>query len=127
MDPAGACTGRVFGACMILEELWQDLRYSFRLMRKSRLLTVSVILTLALGIGANSLVFTIVRAVILRPLDYSNPDQLVQLWESGKGVEAGSDWVSFPNFRDWARQAQSFTGIAAYTYSLLTLSGDKEA
>ena len=64
---------------MILEQLWQDLRYSFRLMRKSRLLTVSVVLTLALGIGANSLVFSIVRAVILRPLDYSNPDRLVQL------------------------------------------------
>src|SRR5215470_13144034 len=121
MDPARARACRFFGACMMLKQLWQDLRYSFRLMRKSRLLTVSVILTLALGIGANSLVFSVVRAVILRPLAYANPDELVQLWENLEG-----DWVSFPNFRDWARQAQSFTSMAAYTYNGTTLSGDKE-
>jgi putative ABC transport system permease protein len=109
---------------MILEQLWQDLRYSCRLMRKSRLLTVSVVLTLALGIGANLLVFSVVRAVILRPLDYSNPDRLVQLWEYGN---SNDDWVSFPNFTDYVDQAQSFTNIAAYTYYPTTLSGDKEA
>jgi putative ABC transport system permease protein len=87
-------------------------------------LTVSVVLTLALGIGANSLVFSIVRAVILRPLDYSNPDRLVQLWEYGN---ADDDWVSFPNFSDYVDHAQSFRNIAAYTYYPTTLSGDKEA
>ena len=112
---------------MILEEIVRDLRYSVRLLRKSRLLTASVVLTLALGIGANSLVFSVVRAVMLRPLDYERPDELVQLWESGKGAEPGSDWVSFPNFRDWQRQAQSFTAMAAYTYNATTVSGDKEA
>jgi putative ABC transport system permease protein len=108
----------------MLDGIWQDLRYSLRLMRKSRLLTVSVILTLALGIGANSLVFSVVRAVILRPLNYANSDRLVQLWESGKLIEG--DWVSYPNFQDWAKQAQSFTSMAAYVYYATTLSGDKE-
>jgi putative ABC transport system permease protein len=112
---------------MIIEETLRDLRYSVRLLRRSRLLTASVVLTLALGIGANSLVFSVVRAVMLRPLDYERPDELVQLWESGKGAEAGTDWVSFPNFRDWQRQAQSFTGMAAYAYNATTVSGDKEA
>lgn len=111
----------------MIDEIVQDLRYSLRLMRKSPLLTASVILTLALGIGANSLVFSVVRAVILRPLDYSKPEQLVQVWESGKRSGGEGDWVSYPDFRDWARQARSFTGIAAYTYFGTTFSGDKDA
>jgi putative ABC transport system permease protein len=109
----------------MLDEIGQDLRYSLRLMRKSYFLTASVVLTLALGIGANSLVFSVVRAVILRPLDYSKPEQLVQLWESGKRLEG--DWVSYPDFRDWAKQAQSFAGMAAYTYDGTIFSGDRDA
>jgi predicted permease len=108
-------------------DIVHDLRYTVRVLRKSRLLTASVLLTLALGIGANALVFSVIRSVILRPLDYEHPDELVQLWESGKNTESGSDWVSFPNFRDWLRQSQSFTSMAAYTYSPTTVSGDKEA
>jgi putative ABC transport system permease protein len=119
-------TGR-FGVHVIIEEIVGDLRYSVRALRKNRLLTASLVLTLALGIGANSLVFSVVRAVILRPLDYERPDELTQLWESGKGAELGIDWVSFPNFRDWQRQANSFTAMAAYTYSATTLSGDNDA
>src|SRR5262245_13423006 len=115
------------GGCVILDEIVRDLRYSVRALRKTRLLTASVVLTLALGIGANSLVFSVVGAVILRPLHYERPDELVQLWESGTGAEAGSDWVSFPNYRDWRLQARSFATMAAYTYSPMTLSGDKEA
>ena len=112
---------------MIIEETIRDLRYSLRTLRRSRLLTISVVLTLALGIGANSLVFSVVRAVVLRPLDYERPDELMQLWESGKNTQPGSDWTSFPNFRDWQRQARSFTSMAAYTYRPTTLSGDKDA
>ena len=108
-------------------DIVHDLRYTIRVLRKSRLLTASVLLTLALGIGANALVFSVIRSVILRPLIYEHPDELVQLWESGKNMESGSDWVSFPNFRDWLRQSQSFTSMAAYTYSPMTVSGDKEA
>jgi putative ABC transport system permease protein len=106
----------------LLDELRGDLKYGGRALRKSPTFSLAAILTLALGIGANSLVFSVVRAVILRPLDYSHPDELVQVWESN----AEGDWVSFPNFRDLARQAESFTNIAAYTYNATTLSGDKE-
>ncbi len=108
----------------LLDEFRADFKYAVRALRKNPTFSLAAILTLALGIGANALVFSVVRAVILRPLDYSNPDELVQLWESGKHMEG--DWVSFPNFRDWARQAQSFTGLAAYTYNGTTISGDKE-
>ena len=109
----------------VLDELRGDLKYAMRGLRKNPMFSLAAILTLALGIGANSLVFSVVRAVILRPLDYAKPEELVQLWESGKHSEG--DWVSFPNFRDWARQAQSFTNIAAYTFDSTNLSGGKEA
>jgi putative ABC transport system permease protein len=108
-----------------LDELRGDLRYAFRGLRKTPTFSLAAILTLALGIGANSLVFSVVRSVVLRPLDYAKPDELVQLWESGNIAEG--DWVSFPNYRDIARQAQSFANIAAYTFNGTTLSGDKEA
>lgn len=111
----------------MLIQVAQDTYYGLRLMRKNLLLTTAIVLTLALGIGANSLVFSVVRAVILRPLAYPNSNRLVQLWESSKLPGGEGDWVSFPNFRDWSRQAQSFTGIGAYTYYGTILSGDKEA
>src|SRR5678816_1658862 len=63
----------------------------------------------------------------LRPLDYERPNELVQVWESGKAATPGSDWVSFPNFRDLQRQGNSFMAAAAYAYSVTTLSGDKDA
>src|SRR5262249_31939488 len=105
----------------VLDELRGALKYAMRGFRKNPMFSLAAILTLAVGIGANSLVLSVVRAVILRPLDYANPEELVQLWESGKHSEG--DWVSFPNFRDWAQKAQSFTNIAAYTFDSTNLSG----
>jgi hypothetical protein len=78
------------------DHLTQDLRHSVRLMARAPLLTTAILVTLGLGIGASSLVFSVVRAVVLRPLPYDKPEQLVQLWDSG--VRSGGDWVSFPNF-----------------------------
>jgi predicted permease len=131
---AAAAARRVFGnTTMTLERfyessrwLWwdhvtQDLRHSVRLMARAPLLTSAILVTLALGIGASSLVFSVVRAVVLRPLPYDKPEQLVQLWDSG--VRSGGDWVSFPNFRDWSRDNRVFQQMAAYRYSLLTLAG----
>lgn len=102
------------------DHLKQDLRHSVRLMARTPLLTSAILTTLALGIGANSLVFSVVRAVILRPLPYDKPEQLVQLWDSG--VRSGGDWVSFPNFRDWSQENRVFQQMAAYRYSLLTMA-----
>src|SRR5258708_8070691 len=106
-----------------LDHLRQDLRYAFRLMTKNPTLSAIIVLPLALGIGANWVIFSVVRAVVLRPLDYRDPDRLVQLWDSGKRSGGESDWVSFPDFRDWRRENRVFEDIAAYNFALLTMTG----
>jgi putative ABC transport system permease protein len=80
-------------------------------------------MTLAFGIGANSVIFSAVRAVILRPLAYREPDRVVQVWDSGSRPGGESDWVSFPDFRDWRRQNRVFENIACYRFALLTITG----
>jgi putative ABC transport system permease protein len=93
-----------------------DLRYAVRQLLKSPGFTIVAVLTLALGIGANSAIFSVVNAVLLRPLPLSNPDQLIQLLES-KDFPAGFQGsVSAPNFVDWQEQNTVFSGIASYRY-----------
>ena len=83
----------------------QDLRYAARALRKSPGFTAVAALTLALGVGANTAIFSVVNAVMLRPLPFAEPDQLVRIWESN--VERG--WPTFamshPNFLDFRAQA----------------------
>ena len=92
---------------------FQDLRYAARALRKSPGFTAVAALTLALGVGANTAIFSVVNAVMLRPLPFTGPDQLVRVWESN--VERG--WptfaVSHPNFLDFRSQAGSFESLAA--------------
>ena len=93
-----------------------DLRYAVRQLLKSPGFTIVAVLTLALGIGANSAIFSVVNAVLLRPLPLSNPDELVQLFES-KDFPAGFQGsVSAPNLVDWQEQNTVFSGIASYRY-----------
>src|SRR5437870_11531782 len=107
----------------LLADFWQDVRYGTRLLRKNRRLTAGVVLTLAVVVGANSLVFSVVHAVLVRQLDYEQPDRLVQLWQSGLEGGGRGDWVSFPNFKDWAAANRTFEDMAAYRFSPMTLSG----
>jgi predicted permease len=95
----------------IVESLLQDLRFAFRLLKKSPGFASVAVLTLALGIGANSALFSIVNAVILRPLPYPNPEQLITLRESKPNFATGS--VSFPNFLDWQKENRTFASMAA--------------
>jgi putative ABC transport system permease protein len=90
----------------------QDIRFAFRQLRKNPVFTTAAVLTLALGIGANTAMFSIVNTVLLRPLPYPQPDRLVTLWErsSEKGLEEGL--VSGPNFLDWRDQSHVFDQIA---------------
>ena len=133
---AEAAARRAFGNPTVSEEryyeksrwLWldhvrQDVRYAFRLIAKNPTLSAIIVLTLALGIGANSVIFSVVRAVVLRPLDYREPDTLVQLWDSGPRSGGESDWVSFPDVRDWRRENRVFEDIAAYNFAMLTMTG----
>ena len=111
----------------LLADFWQDVCYATRLLTKNRKLTAGVVLTLAIVVGANSLVFSVVQTVLVRQLDYEQPDRLVQLWQSGLGGGGRGDWASFPNFKDWAAANRTFDDMAAYRFSAMTLSGDGSA
>jgi predicted permease len=109
-----------------LDRLMQDLRFGVRMLAKSPGFTAVAILTLALGMGANTALFSVVNGVLFNPLPYPEPEQLVTLHESKPNFEAGS--VSFPNFRDWRKENTTFSmmGISrGYSFSL-TGAGDPE-
>ena len=93
-----------------LEDLSQDLRYALRGLRKHRGFTAVAVITLALGIGANTAIFTVINTVLLRPLPYERPDQLVVLMETIAERPAG---VSYPNFVDWRNQSTSLENVVA--------------
>jgi predicted permease len=95
-----------------LETLWQDIRYGMRQLRRSPGFTAVAVITLALGIGANTAIFSVVNGVLLAPLPYLQPDSLVAIWETlPKTKQIAS--ISYPNFRDWRRDAGSFQRMAA--------------
>src|SRR5215469_13222154 len=94
-----------------LEQIGNDLRFGARTLRKSPGFTLVAVLTLALGIGANTAMFSVVRGVVLAPLPYSQPDRLVMLLESNQRFSR--DAISYPNFVDWQRSARSFYQMAA--------------
>jgi predicted permease len=105
--------------------LLQDARYILRQIRRSPGFALTVILTLALGIGASTVVFSIVDAVLLKPLPFPHPDRLVEV-QSLEGMSSGAARVnetSYPNFFDWRQLSKSFQSIAAYKSSGFTLSG----
>jgi putative ABC transport system permease protein len=101
-----------------LETLAQDLRYGFRQLRRNPGFTIVAIFTLALGIGANTAIFSVVNAVLLRPLPYPNPDRIATLTNpptTGKAITAlDARLVSIPNFQDWHDQSSSFEAMAYY-------------
>ena len=96
-----------------MRSLIQDLRYGFRMLAKRPGFTAIAVLALALGIGANTAVFSVIRGVLLRPLPYADPDRLVVLWESNLKSNAPRESTSAPNFLDWRAQNQSFVDMAA--------------
>ena len=100
-----------------------ELRFALRQLRKSPAFTFIAILTLALGIGANTAIFSVVNAVILRPLPYQAPEQLVWIWETSPKNEIEEEPLSFPNFNDFRQQAQSFEAVGAFTGAAPILSG----
>ena len=105
-----------------LEELWQDLRYGARAHLKNPGFTLVAMITLALGIGANSAIFSVINALLLRPLSYAAPERLVMVWESFPGSQENP--VMPANFADWRAQNQVFTDMAAWAPQTINLSGD---
>jgi putative ABC transport system permease protein len=103
---------------------WQDVRFGVRMLLKNPGVSAIAIVTLALAIGANTAIFSVVNAVLLRPLPYRNPDRLVSLW--AKVPEHGR-WRTTPaNFFDWKKQNTVFEDIAAFGSWTMTLTGDGE-
>lgn len=105
-----------------MNNLFQDIRYSLRGIVKSPGFSLVVILTIALGIGANTAVFSIVNAVLLTPLPFSEPDRLYVLYEKTSTSQQAS--VSYPNFLDWQRNNHTFSSLAAFRKDNLVLTGE---
>jgi predicted permease len=105
--------------------LMEDIRYGLRMLRKAPGFTLVVVLTLALGIGANTALFSVVNGVLLHPLPYPEAEQLVTLHESKPNFETGS--ISYPNFRDWQKENKTFSSIAISRNNSFALTGDGEA
>src|SRR5882762_9864493 len=125
---------RLFGNQMLLKErtrdmdtigwietLRQDLRYGVRILAKNPGFTIMAVLTLALGICANAAIFSVVNGVLLNPLPYWQPDQLVAIYS---GTSEGDRGISsYPNFLDWARDNRTFSALAAYRPDSFNLAG----
>src|SRR5262249_43565941 len=109
-----------------LSSVPQDLRYGFRVLAKSPGFSIIAILTLALGIGANTAIFSVVNGVLLNPLPYPHPDQLVSMFQEIPNFQNAS--ISYPNFLDWQKMNRTFQAMAAYrgTGFNLTGNGDPE-
>jgi putative ABC transport system permease protein len=104
-----------------VEDFVEDVRYGLRLLRKSPGFTAVVVLTLALGIGANTAIFSVVYGVLLRPLDYPRPEQVVRVW--GTNAAGGEMNFSDPNFQDIAAQSHDFHSLAQYTSQIASVVG----
>ncbi|MCI0533973.1 MAG: ABC transporter permease [Verrucomicrobiales bacterium] len=107
-----------------LENLTQDVRYGARMLRKNPGFTAVAVLTLALGIGANTAIFSVVNAVLLRPLPYPKSDRLVWLSESAPNFPVMS--ISYPNFTDWRTQQTIFEHVGVYNWATFNLTGEAD-
>jgi predicted permease len=110
----------------MIETLAQDSRYGLRQLRRNPGFTVVAVLTLALGIGANTAIFSVVNTVLLQPLPYRDADRLVMVWGYDRPHGYNTDQVSPPDFRDWQSQNQAFEAMAGSTDVMYTLTGAGE-
>ena len=113
----------------VLETLWKDVRFGTRMLVKSPMLVAIVALTLGLGIGANTAIFGLVDAALLRPLPVRNPEQIMVLAPEQKGMNLQTYFLSYPDFLDYRKQADTFSDLFA-TYSIFnfaSLSADGKA
>ena len=105
-------------------DLLADFRYAVRLLRRTPVFTIAAIGTLALGIGANTTIFSLVRDALLRPLPYQNPDQIVMVWEDRTAAGFPRNPTAPGNYRDWRVMNRSFTDMAATGFAFANITGD---
>jgi predicted permease len=108
-----------------MNTIWQDVRYALRTMRKNPGFAIIAIMTFALGIGANTALFSIVNGVLLNPLPYQHPEKLVAVYT--KTSEFNKSSISYPNFLDWQRYNTSFSALAGFRPETFNLTGSGEA
>ena len=109
-----------------METLWQDIRYGLRMLAKNPGFTAVALLTLALGIGANTAIFSILDAVLLRPLPFPEPDRLVAIWGADSKTGETHRALSYPDFTDLRSENHSLESLAAFTDGSFTLTGAGE-
>jgi predicted permease len=109
----------------VLEMLWSDIRFGARVLWKSRGFTIVAVVTVALGIGGNTAIFSIVNGVLLNPLPFAQPERLVALHESKPNFDKGS--ISYPNFLDWQKDNRTFSAMAVTRGYAFSLTGKGEA
>jgi putative ABC transport system permease protein len=106
-----------------METFWQEVRYGLRMLAKNPAFTAIAVLTLALGIGANTAIFSVVNAVLLEPLPFRHPDGLVVVWEHNRPRARTTNVISPANFLDWREQNTVFEQMAAFVMGRMNLSG----
>ena len=111
----------------VLENLVRDLLFGVRMLRRNPGFTAVAVLTLGLGIGANTAIFSVVNAVLLRPLPFPRSADLVMVWATNARTGSMEDVTSYPDFEDWRAQSGSFERLAAFTTRGMTLSGIDQA
>src|SRR5262252_8486250 len=117
---------RVMGQEHTLSGMWSDLRYGFRQLRLNPGFAALAIVTLALGIGANTALFSVVRNVLLKPLPYRDPERLARVWMDNRRLNMREDWASYLNYQDYKRLGTSFESIAAFTQPSVNITSDGE-
>jgi len=106
--------------------MFQDFQFAMRTLAKSRVFSLVAILSLALGIGANTAIFSVISTVLLRPLPFHEPDRLAMIWEDSSAIGFPQDTPAPGNFADWKKQSQTFEDMAALGPRSLNLTGDGE-
>ena len=106
-----------------METLIQDLRYSVRMLLKKLSFTAIAVLALAIGIGANTAIFSVVNAILLRPLPYKNFERISMIWMDNQKLGVAEDWHSYPNYADFKEQNQSYEDMAAFNGRSFNLTG----
>src|SRR5580693_2574497 len=107
-----------------MTSFWQDMRYGLRVLLKNPGFTAIAVLTLALGIGANTALFSIVNGVLLNPLPFPNPDELYAVYSKTTSFEQSS--ISYPNLLDWQKQNHSFAALGAFRADDFNMTGAGE-
>jgi len=105
----------------------QDFRYALRALRRTPGFTLIVVATLGLGVGLNTAIFSLVDGVLLRPLPYEDPDQVMTLWESNPQLDVFQDRVSAGTYRDWQERSTSFASLGAYGFETFVMGGVDES